>query len=277
MTVAALLLAGLAATVNTARAQNPGDLILGFQASAGTGAATNVEIDLGAASNYEVAGAGTYNIANLISDLTSTYGSWTSDSNLSFAIVGSNTYTGTDASGPKRSMWLSGVVGSPYTTSGSTTYASANSAIGGIYGTGTGAFGDTANTTNLSDINNTTATIGSNSVTLLALTSAVANQESFTGAGSSLLWDIPNATSSAFVGANVGSGSANAELFYYKATLASGVNTPDVNSVTGNSYFTLASNGELSFTVVPEPSTYAALIGVAALGYSLLRRRKVIA
>jgi hypothetical protein len=282
LTAAALLIAGLAAAVNSARAQTPapGDLLIGFQASSGTGATTNIEVDLGAASNYATAGVGTYNIANLNSDLTSTYGSWTSDSNLSFAIIGSNLVSSSSTSGPKKSLWASGAIGSPYTTVSPSGNGSANSAITSIYNdgnSGAGSFGD-FNATTLSDINGTTATVGSNTVTLAAISSATANGASFTGSsGASGNWFIPNVTASLFTGANVGSGSASTEVFYYSGTAASGTTTPGINTVGTLSEFTLASNGELSFTVVPEPSTYAALIGVAALGYSLMRRRKVIA
>lgn len=41
-------------------------------------------------------------------------------------------------------------------------------------------------------------------------------------------------------------------------------------------YFTLANDGVLTFTAtaIPEPSTYAAILGAAAMGFVMIRRRK---
>jgi len=41
--------------------------------------------------------------------------------------------------------------------------------------------------------------------------------------------------------------------------------------------FTLnATSGMLTFTAIPEPSTYAIILGVAALGFVMLRRRQQV-
>jgi len=279
MTVAAVLLMGLAAT---AHAQLPGDLVLGFSE---TSIGTNVEVDLGAASNYASSGdtPGTYNIANLSSDLTAAYGSgWTTDQNLSFAIIGSNSFGSSSGSGPKRSIWADAYTypATPYVTgSSSTGNSSANGAITGMYTGSAGSFGGSSTTT-LTDINGSMVSIGSNTVTLHAMSTATSTSGSLAASwGASGNFNIPNTTaSSLFQSAAVGTnGAATEEVFYFAGT-ATGQNAVDIQAVNGQtSYFTLGTNGELSFTVVPEPSTYAAIIGVAVLGYSLLRRRKVIA
>ena len=56
----------------------------------------------------------------------------------------------------------------------------------------------------------------------------------------------------------------------------------DLYSITANASsflgtFALYQNGDLTFTAfqaIPEPTTYAALLGVATLGFAAIRRRK---
>ncbi len=269
LTVAALLLAGMSAPVF---AQSNGDLILGFTASSGTGAATDIEVDLGAASNYAAAlTPGTYNLTNLNSDLTSTYGSWASDSNLSFAIFGSEAFGAGNSSGPSKSLWASYspyTAGTPgYVTGPAAGNSSANSNIVGIYGGFT-------NGTSLSDITGTTASLGSNTVTFTGTSIGTSTQGSMTNLGAGTNFSMPSTVTNLFSTTPTGS----EELFYLKGNLAAGTTSADIQGVNGlTSYFTVNSNGALTFTVVPEPSTYAALIGIAALGYALLRRRREIA
>jgi hypothetical protein len=38
----------------------------------------------------------------------------------------------------------------------------------------------------------------------------------------------------------------------------------------------LTTGGEVFFTAVPEPSTYAMILGAAALGFVMMRRRKQV-
>jgi hypothetical protein len=139
--------------------------------------------------------------------------------------------------------------------------------------------------TTLSDVNGSTVTLGSNTVTLAAMSIGTATPGAFTAQANANSaagnWNIPNTTaSSLFEAANVGtSGAATGEIFYFPGNDNVGGNpTADIQGSHGlASYFTLNGNGEITFTVVPEPSTYAALIGIAALGYALLRRRRSIA
>ena len=280
MTVAALLAGALAVSAHAS--PGPGDLVLGFQATGGTGATTNLEVDLGTIADYSATLApGTYNIANLNTDLTSTYGTWTSDANLSFAVVGSNNFGGGNNAGfPHRSIWASAYPypATPYVDIASSGNSSANGTITPLYS----AFGSG---TALGDIDGSMVSLGSNTATLAAMTIGTGTAGSFTNqsnANSALgNFNVPNALSSQlFEAANIGtSGAATEEIFYYNGSdLVGGNNTTDIQGGNGlTSYFTLNGNGELTFTVVPEPSTYAALIGIAALGYALLRRRRSIA
>jgi hypothetical protein len=92
---ALLAIAGMA-FVQSAHAANtsPGDLILGVQATGGTGSTTDLEVDLG--SVYNFLGAGTVNLYNYVSsaELISLYGSnYATRTDLTFGLVASNDHT----------------------------------------------------------------------------------------------------------------------------------------------------------------------------------------
>ena len=234
---------------------SPGDLVLGFQASGGTGATTNLEVDLGTVADYAATSlsAGTYNIANLNTDLSSTYGTWTSDSALSFSIVGSNNFGGGNNAGfPHRSIWAMAYSypATAYVDIPSTGNSSANGQITPLYtafGTGTA----------LADINGLMVTLGGNTATLHAMTIGVGTAGSFTSQSNanSALGDfnIPNATATQlFESAAIGTlGKATGEIFYFPGSDAVGGNpAADIQGANGKtSYFTLNGNGELTFTV----------------------------
>ena len=279
LATAAAVLCGFAVSAHAQASY--GDLILGFQASSGTGASTDLEIDLGSATQFMNLTAGqSYSIGNINTDLTSTYGSWTGDSALQFGVVGTTsktaTFTGNGITLAKSTLFASSAESSgfpapAYTQKAATYYSSAISNIGTLYGlTGaTSAVGGSA-TTNLSDLTGHTTAVGT---TLTAFTAPVGSsgsgswslQEAAGGAG----FVIP-ATSgvSLLTLANVGSGSASTDL--YELAAGSG-------SATDLGYFTLDSAGNLSFdnaqTPVPEPATYAVIIGALAAGYAMVRRR----
>jgi len=121
ITVTALALAVVSLVSTHASAQSAGtlDLILGFQASGGTGANTNLEIDLGPASNFATTTSSTSFSQLLGSDLTATYGSnWATRTDLSWGIsgitdnLGNNTFDTTiNTSNPRVSSDLSGPAG----------------------------------------------------------------------------------------------------------------------------------------------------------------------
>jgi hypothetical protein len=232
------------AVAGGAAAQSNGDLILGFTASSGTGAATDIEVDLGAASNYAAAlTPGTYNLTNLNTDLSSTYGSWATDSNLSFAIFGSEAFGSGNSSGPSKSIWASY---SPYArgTSGYATgpaagNSSANSNIVGIYSGFT-------NGTSLSDVTGTTASLGSSTVILNGISIGTSTQGSMTNLGSGTNFSMPSTVTNLFSTAPTGS----EEVFYLKGNLANGSTSADIQGGNGQtSYFTVNSSGALTFTV----------------------------
>lgn len=248
------------ALVVVARAQDYGDLILGFQADSGTGESTDLEIDLGPASAYAAAlTPGTYDIVNLSADLSNTFGSWASDSNLSFAIIGSTTVAQGAGGAPKRSIWASGPVGSPgnlYVNSGGLSNENANSAIGSLYvSTGdSGGFGGTL-TTSLSDVTGASVTLGADTFPLYGLTVLTAASGSFSDSEAQTgNWSVPFApafdlfTSTGSIAAD---GSASTEVFFSSGQAASGTTVPDIQAGNGDySYFSLTKSGEVTFTTV---------------------------
>jgi hypothetical protein len=96
-----------------------GDLILGFRASGGQGAATNLEVNLGSAATYYGAAPGSSFVVTGLStsDLVATYGGgWASRSDLSFGIVGTTGAT-TVGGVPARTIWASRAEDTPGTSS----------------------------------------------------------------------------------------------------------------------------------------------------------------
>ncbi len=95
-----------------------GDLILAFRASGGTGADTNLEVNIGPASNYYGAVPGAFVVTGLsATDLSNTYGAgWSSRADLSWGIAGT---TGIAAVGivPARTLWASRAEDTPGTAS----------------------------------------------------------------------------------------------------------------------------------------------------------------
>lgn len=113
LTCLALLTGGAQAVTAIA-----GDLILGFRAAGGQGAAVNLEVNIGPASNYYGAAPGSFVVTGLsVADLSTTYGGgWASRSDLSWGIVGT---TGVAAVGiaPARTLWASRAEDTPGTPS----------------------------------------------------------------------------------------------------------------------------------------------------------------
>jgi len=263
---AALALVGLAGSMHAQASLN--DLVIGFEDSS---ASYNLEVDLGNATTYlSLAGTNpgqTYSVGNLNTDLTGIFGSWTGDSTLTFGIVG--TEGGSTGSVYKDTLWASNNGSGSYSASSSAAQSTPTGKIGGLYGlTGAvGSFGNlTANDTSLTDINSqTNAATGTNLVGNKVTASEAGSFASVQGSNN---FGIAGAASNLFVAGNVGSGSPIASLYEIQPT--NSTSPPDVVDL---GYFTLNSTGALTFTVIPEPSTYAAILGAVSIGFALLRRR----
>jgi hypothetical protein len=237
------------------------DLVLGFRAVSGTGSSFNLEVDLGAFTDY-TSGAystGVHQITALsAADLSATYGSdWNSGSStVRWGIVGndsdsnnnfvSNVFASKVAS-------VAGVQSVPYdAVFGSTV----DSAVGNVSSV---VFG----------LNGQTSTANSSSSALVTASNGVSwSSNQFIQPGISFnVFDTDN-------------------VFENNTNFTSGYKVSDLYQLTDGAVtyvgsFGLASDGKLyysssaaSFSAVPEPSTYAAILGVAALGFVAVRRRR---
>ena len=286
ITTAALALAGLALLVPAASAGtlpfNTGDLILGFREF---GVSTDYEVDIGSALDYipggTNAGSGLVTLSSISgigADLTSIFGAgWTTDANLHWSISGA-TQAASIGSGaiPKNTLFATkgesviGVSPTGWTAASSGTQAiPAGKINGAMGGTGVGGYanGDTASGQTLST---------NNPVGLIQATSAANSYGSFQATDSG-----GNVTSSFgyFSGGIEGTfagGTSGAVLDLYEMKT---VNSGSAGTLIGS--FELNNSGALSFnpgnpggSAVPEPSTYAAILGVVTLGFVAVKRRR---
>jgi len=274
----------LAAAVSTVNAQtvttNLGDLVLGFYASSGTGASSSLEVDLGSITNYvdssgnPLGGSTMFQVTNLsATDLTAVYGStWNTRSDLSWGIIGTVGRTGTGPLGePVATLWatnaettagtqsnawlVSSSSGQKSVSSKLESVITANFSAGGLNGAAA-----TANSAFSAVIDNSLSNSYKNEDTSVAGTSFGyfnPSIDNFTNFGSSTwivsdLYELRSSTSNPKPEAvYVGSFGLNAE---------------------GQLYF--ASSASAFATAVPEPATYAAIIGALSLGLVVIRRRR---
>jgi len=248
-------------------------LVIGFEATSGTGQTTNIEVDLGSASNFTSAASG--QIVNLGSDLSTAYGStWNTRTDLAFGIVGSN-----GSSGPlfATSSYDQGNPPPAWTQKSGGFYGTPNSKITTLYGSSsiTGSFGNSTDVTILSDIGTQTSALGG---TLQGISTVAGDTGSWSATKTSnspfgMSWASTSGvvfTTLTDMNASSNPGTGEAEL--YKIAAGSG-NAMDLGT------FTLGSDGILTFTgltAIPEPSTYAMILGVFALGFVMLRRRQQV-
>jgi len=268
LSTAILALAGIA---NSTSAQTAAfnDLIFGFRATGGTGSGVNLEVNLGSVGSFVTQTAGTtVTLGNLsLTDLTANYGaSWNTRSDLFFGAIGStNSIPGN--LGPNnqanKTIWLTSAAGtSPFTApawnrQASASQANAISNIGALYN---GFNGSSSN-----------YTVGANSSSLVFETSQAFSWSTNEAYSSGTVFQIFNPNSQFEQSTNTSGGSVYADLYQV---------TPSAGGAAGTllGSFALSSAGVLSFTAgtsaIPEPSTYAAIFGAAAMGVALLRRRR---
>jgi len=280
MNATKIIVAGLVALSSTivgrAVTGANGDLILGFSASSGTGAATNLEVDLGNVVNFFQADQGgtlapgqVVDLSSMLSltDLTNTYGSWQTDSALTWGVVGnslknpSSSVFGSKTF--KSTIWATEATSAPGASTpwlnGST--SSQNPGVGAIQ-------------TVALNIGNGTAAGTPQSVFLAS--SDPTSWATNAGIGTGTQFLVFPEGSGSVVGAT-SSGVSYLDLYQVAPTSASGA----VTGVSLLGTFALFGDGSaqyLTFTAatpIPEPSTYAAILGAAALGFVMLRRRRL--
>jgi hypothetical protein len=276
-----LLAVGL---VGPLRADEPGfgDLIIGFEDALTVNTPANLEVDLGPASGFMNATPGTYAIANLSDDLAAIFGDWQNDAGLEFGVAGSTSPSNSLAYASEGTLWATsaeragtaaGTWGPPYLGAGAPAYQSAATELVTYYGknAAAGAFGG-AGTSGLADLDAQVSAFG---FPLIGIETSSPLTGSF---GNPSRFFIPNATPvSLSSGANVGLGSASADLYELRPTTALGSRQDYLG------YFTLSDAGLLTYTVVgdmggsvaiPESVGSTAILGLGALGVAIgLRRR----
>jgi hypothetical protein len=270
--ISALLAAGFATAAHAGGVV--GDLIVGFAQS---GTTTNYELDLGSVGSYQGLGAGSVvNLSSNLSalDLSSTFGStWASAGTVTLGSVatnGSTTLPG--VTGPAKSDWVSQndgtVTAQPWMaeTPEASQYKDLN---------GTSA----ANSHELAIQN---VENGLNSVNGFTQSSNVTPTAGFISTTAADSWSSYLASNNSFKPPAIDSGT-NLSLssgMFQVLDLYQYIQT--TNSTTPGAYLgslELGSDGSLFFTnfdpiAVPEPSTYAAILGAACLGFVAIRRRK---
>ena len=220
------------------------DLILNFEASAGTGSSTDLEIDLG---NFSTSSFSPLSLGSLLS---STYGSsWDTDGDVSWEILGTNnnnqslTPSGSPSL-PGSTIFASTANGDLLTQAISQQHPGAVDILS-LYGAAGG-----------------TAVSGFNGVTIGTGQTDAFTYQYYTG-------DSNNALSNVIGNTEVlAAGTTSADLYEIQAQS----NSSTGGSVTDLNTFTLASNGQFT-AAVPEPSTWATMIVGAASLLAFRRRR----
>ena len=241
-------LAAFAAAAFSAHAQlDAGDLILGFRSTA---ASSDVEIGLGNVNSLTTGLIGNFNAS-----LTSVFGSsWATTGGISWGAAGTDNVNTIDYVTAKWNT-AAGTLG----VQNSTPFAAASSSALGLASSaivvaGQGFTGP-----------NAVAAADANAITI-----AKSNAQSWTSqetAGSAAFGSSAFAQSTfsnTTNRSNASVGASASDLYEYTAN----------NAGVFLGTFSLKSNGDLYFTAIPEPSTYAAILGVATLGIAMIRRRK---
>jgi hypothetical protein len=239
-----------------------GDLILGFKdngSDGGTNPSENVTFDIGQYTAYQASGAfatgGTVDTGiNVGTLLSSTYGSgWATDTGLLYGVAGANN---NNPGAGNRTLFISanatgsainGVADSTAWNTASSQSSTASKMISLITGQGSNGF----------------------------------NQGGLVVTGGATSWTTvmgPTAGKAFSVYADNNPGSAGN---FEQTVLGNASDLYQLNQVATSpgsflGTFSIGSNGDLDFTAIaiPEPSTYAAILGAIVLGVAAIRRRK---
>ena len=286
---ALVLTAGsLAISAGAANAQNanyaPGDLVLFFQKEGNT---NTLYANLGASTTYRGSATGPdvaniLNIININTQLNEAFGaSWASDTSLYAGIAGvwgtSSTNVGLSSGDPHRTLYVSasrtavGTIGSA---------ESSGYTVNTDSGMSNGANGITAMNNVLETQYTTAATVSPTSVSTIDDQNPIS--AGLQGAGFSIFGAGVQQQGTAGVFASnfgdAGSTEFALDLFRIQArnNISGQVGNGETNRLgTYEGTFTVGTDGSVSFTAVPEPSTYALIALTGILYFFVNKRRKL--
>lgn len=276
--VALALAAAAPAGAQTIASDLSSHLVVGFYATGGTGSTSALEVDLGAITNYvdgsgnALGGSSMWQVTNFSStDLSATYGAtWNTRSDVYWGVIGTTTRTATGPQGqPIATLWVTnaestpGTLSTPWTIAGSTTQKSWSSKLENVLSnTASGGLAGATVTAN----SNFAAVLDSSSATY-AFTNAdggSAGTSFSTWSGGNGIDNLTTVSGSNWVVSDLWelrSGTFGNDGTY--------IGSFGINS-SGDLYFATSAS---AFAAVPEPSTYAAIAGLLALGIVMIRRR----
>ncbi len=251
-----------------------GDLLVGFRASGGTGASTTFVYNVGSSVGFRDNGSQGL-LANVGTQLSATYGNdWYTRTDVSWGVIGVR-------SNANPQFDTTVVSGDPV----STIYASRATTTAGTstpWGTGT-AFSRSAVVSSATDVVSFAHT-GTQVTGTFSFQEAAADtggRGAFVATSSVSDWADYTSGSTDFtiftggIEGTFGTGNAFAYLDLYRIlSTTSGANpTGTLGRGSYETTFSINSSGQISASAIPEPSTYAALVGFAALAVVGFRRR----
>ena len=237
------------------------DIILGFEALGGQGAALNLEVDLGPASRFLNAPAPftltSVEIGNISADLIATYGNtWFSRADLQWSVfgsTGSNAYNGflSATTFVTRAEITPGTRSTPWGRDSNTINSAASQDIQSVIG----------------GLNGRTSTANSN----VREPRSHDRRKQVTPPGSSRGGTVSFTAYGPTVEGNFANGTANSILDFYAVQRASGADVGTPSQLLGT--VKLDNNGNVTFSPVPEPASTAILMAGAGT-LALIRRRR---
>ena len=271
---AALLLLSCGQSWAAVVSYNPGDLLLGFRATGGTGATQDYVVNIGQASLYRDAFAAfTVSVGNIGADLATVFGAnWHTRSDVLWSVSGTPGNLTPVGSDPAKTLYATrpedpaGTTADAWKRQSSTNQGTTSNKMASL----ASGYSQTAGIPNVSTLNSDFGVIQN--------TADVNSYASFMPGGVN-----SNATTafSAFnpgIEGNFGNGTAGAVLDLFRMLNTGGANggTANVSPGTFEGRFTISNTGVLTFTpdAIPEPGIAMLLGAFSAFG---IRRRRVAA
>jgi len=235
-----------------------GDILLGFNTNSGVGAGKNLMVNLGSFSQFDSNNGSTINFSSsIVADLNATYGSsWNTRNDISWSVTGAT--------------FASSVNG----LTRNTIFATTASGAAAIESNSDGILQSVrANVQSIGTAFNAATTTANSTVSVVVANSDANSMQARLTTNNSAQFGSFNQSLTTYT---------SVEDFYALVPISGGVAPTGLATdatglvfARGANYlgsFKLDASG-LSFSAIPEPSTYAALAGAAVLGLAAFRRR----